>query len=140
MRKKIVRVSRVQMNASDVLESLLIVLGVQNYPAGTIQRFTTLRRKLKEFEDAEVRVFVVVEDAVRTGVDTLAEIEALTSAGTGVLEELADMSGYTDAQNQLVTDLLEHEAAHHRFRFPWCVLETRLHPATRLCWCRPCRR
>ena len=83
VRKKIVRVGRVRMEASDVLESLLIVLGVQDYPAGTIQRFTALRRKMKEFEDAGVRVFVVVEDALRTGVETLAEIEALTAADAG---------------------------------------------------------
>ena len=83
VRKKIVRVSRVRMEASDVLESLLIVLGVQNYPAGTIRRFTALRRKMKEFEDAGVRVFVIVEDALRTGVETLAEIEALTAADAG---------------------------------------------------------
>ena len=83
VRKKIVRVSRVRMEASDVLESFLIVLGVENYPAGTIQRFTALRRKMKQFEDAGIRVFVIVEDALRTGVDTLAEIEALTAADAG---------------------------------------------------------
>ncbi len=83
VRKKIVRVSRMRMEAGDVLESLLIVLGVQDYPAGTIQRFTALRRKMKEFEDAGVRVFVIVEDALRTGVETLAEIEALTAADAG---------------------------------------------------------
>ena len=83
VRKKIVRVSRMRMEATDVLESLLIVLGVQDYPAGTIQRFTALRRKIKEFEDAGVRVFVIVEDALRTGSETLAEIEALTAADAG---------------------------------------------------------
>ena len=83
VRKKIVRVSRMRMNAGDVLESLLIVLGVDNYPSGTIQRFTALRRKMKEFEDSGVRVFIVVEDALRTGVETLAEIEALTAEDAG---------------------------------------------------------
>jgi len=83
VRKKIVRVSRMRMEASDVLESLLIVLGVQDYPAGTIRRFTALRRKMKELEDAGIRVFVIVEDALRTGVETLAEIEALTAADAG---------------------------------------------------------
>ena len=34
VRKKIVRVGRVRMDATDVLESLLIVLGVRNYPTG----------------------------------------------------------------------------------------------------------
>ena len=45
---KAIRVGRMQMNSSDVLESLLVVLGVQDRPTGTIQRFTVLRKKLKE--------------------------------------------------------------------------------------------
>ena len=39
-KSKTIRVGRIQMNASDVLESLLIVLGVTDRPTGTIQRFT----------------------------------------------------------------------------------------------------
>jgi type II secretory pathway predicted ATPase ExeA len=80
---KTVRVGRMQMNASDVLESLLIVLGVTDRPSGTIQRFTVLRKKLKDLQDAGTRVFIVVEDALRAGTETLAEIEALTVADAG---------------------------------------------------------
>lgn len=80
---KTIRVGRMQMNASDVLESLLIVLGVTDRPSGTIQRFTALRKKLKDLQDAETRVFIVVEDALRAGTDTLAELEALTVADAG---------------------------------------------------------
>ncbi len=50
-------------------------------------------------------------DGARTGVreDVFA---ALASSGRGVLDVLAGMSRFTDPQQQLVVDLLEHEAAH----------------------------
>ncbi len=80
---KTIRVGRMEMDSSDVLESLLIVLGVQDRPTGTIQRFAALRRKLRELQDREVRVFILVEDGLRTGPETLAEIEALTAADAG---------------------------------------------------------
>lgn len=80
---KTIRVGRMEMKSSDVLESLLIVLGVKDRPSGTIQRFASLRRKLKEMQEAGVRVFIVIEDALRTGAETLAELEALTAADAG---------------------------------------------------------
>ncbi len=80
---KTIRVGRVKMNSSDILESLLIVLGVQERPNGTIQKFGALRRKLQQLQDAETRVFVLVEDAVHAGSETLAELEALTDAEAG---------------------------------------------------------
>ena len=82
-RYKTIRVGRMEMKSSDVLESLLIVLGVQDRPKGTIQRFAALRRKLKELQDAEIRVFIVIEDGLRTGAETLAELEALTASDAG---------------------------------------------------------
>ncbi|MDH3576350.1 MAG: hypothetical protein OEO71_00845 [Gammaproteobacteria bacterium] len=80
---KTIRVGRMEMKSSDVLESLLIVLGVKDRPSGTIQRFASLRRKLKEMQEAQVRVFIVIEDGLRTGAETLAELEALTAADAG---------------------------------------------------------
>lgn len=80
---KTIRVGRMEMKSSDVLESLLIVLGVKDRPNGTIQRFAALRRKLKELQDADTRVFIVIEDGLRTGAETLAELEALTAADAG---------------------------------------------------------
>ncbi|MGI9248636.1 MAG: ExeA family protein, partial [Woeseiaceae bacterium] len=80
---KTVRVGRMEMASSDVLEALLVVLGVQDRPTGTIQRFTTLRKTFKELADREVRVFVVIEDVMRAGVEVLAELEALTVADAG---------------------------------------------------------
>ena len=80
---KTIRVGRMEMKSSDVLESLLIVLGVNDRPKGTIQRFAALRRKLRELQDAETRVFIVIEDGLRTGAETLAELEALTASDAG---------------------------------------------------------
>jgi len=80
---KTIRVGRMKMDSNDVLEALLVVLGVEDRPAGIIQRFAALRKKLKKLEDREVRVFIVVEDALRAGTDTLAELEALTAADAG---------------------------------------------------------
>jgi len=80
---KTIRVGRMEMDSNDVLEALLVVLGVKERPAGTIQRFATLRKTLKELEDRDVRVFVLVEDGLRTGPETLAELEALTAANAG---------------------------------------------------------
>jgi len=84
--RKIVRVARMRLDSEDVLELLLDELGVENRPNGTIQKFASFRRRLKELEDNKTRIFVAVEDSVRLGADTLAEIEALTSADAGESE------------------------------------------------------
>jgi len=83
LKYKTIRVGRMAMDSSDVLEALLVVLGVQNRPTGTIQRFATLRGTLRELEDRNVRVFILIEDALRSGPETLAELEALTAADAG---------------------------------------------------------
>ncbi len=82
----IIRVARIRLDSEDVLELLLDELGVQDRPRGTIQKFTLLRRRLKELEENKTRVIVAVEDSVRLGADTLGEIEALTSADAGESE------------------------------------------------------
>lgn len=82
----VVRVGRMRLASEDVLELLLDELGVEDKPRGTIQRFAVLRRKLKELEENKTRVFVTIEDSARLGADTLAEIEALTSADAGESE------------------------------------------------------
>ena len=83
---KIVNIARIRLNIDDVLEYLLDELGIEKKPRGTIQKFGVFRRFLKEFEDNGMRVFVAIEDAVRLGADTLAEIEALTAADAGESE------------------------------------------------------
>ena len=79
----VVRISRMRLNSDDVLEHLLAELGADDIPTGTIRKFTAFRKRLKNLEQSQTRVFVVVEDAPRLGVDTLAELEAVTAEDAG---------------------------------------------------------
>ena len=78
-----VRVGRMSLQGTDLLEFLLEELGATALPKGPIRQFTALRERLGQFEADNRRVVVVVEDARRLGVDTLAELEALTAADAG---------------------------------------------------------
>ena len=81
----VITVGRLQLGHDEVLELLLEELGAE-LPSGTVQRFTTFRRILKEQADNGTRVFLVVEDAAQLGVDALSELEALTATDAGVSE------------------------------------------------------
>lgn len=81
--RKIISVARLRLNTMDVLDLLLAELGQKDPPSGAIQKFVAFRRKLKELQDNDAGVIVVVEDGVRLGADTLAELEALTAADAG---------------------------------------------------------
>ena len=82
-RKKVVRVSRTPMAAEDVLEALLIVLGVENRPVERERRFAILRNALLQYETNGFSVFIVVEDVYASGPAVLAELSALTAADAG---------------------------------------------------------
>ena len=82
-KRLIISVGRMQLGHDEVLELLLEEMGAK-LPAGTVQRFTTFRRLLKEHAEQGSRVIVVVEDATRIGPDALSELEALTAADAGV--------------------------------------------------------
>ena len=82
-KKKVVRVGRSPMAAEDVLESLLIVLGVENRPVERERRFVILRDALLQYETAGLLVFIVVEDVHASGPAVLAELSALTAADAG---------------------------------------------------------
>jgi type II secretory pathway predicted ATPase ExeA len=82
--KKIIYISRMRLQSTDILDHLLRELGVDNQPNGPIQKFSAFRRRLQELQDKDVRVIIAVEDCARLGVDTLAELEALTAADTGI--------------------------------------------------------
>jgi len=79
----IISIGRIQLGHDEVLELLLEEMGAE-IPAGTVQRFTTFRRLLKERAAKGSRIFVVVEDAARVGIDALSELEALTATDAGV--------------------------------------------------------
>ena len=78
-----VRIGRMQLEGTDVLEFLLEELGTTTLPKGPIRQFTALREKLNQFEADGKQVVIVVEDAARAGAETLAELEALTAADAG---------------------------------------------------------
>ena len=81
----VVRVGRMQLGNDEVLELLLEEMGAE-MPSGTVQRFTTFRRLLKQHADEGSRVFIVVEDVSRIGTDALSELEALTASDAGASE------------------------------------------------------
>ena len=82
-KKKAVSVSRTPMKSEDVLESLLIVLGVENRPVERERRFAIMRNALLQYETAGFPVFIVVEDVFASGPAVLAELSALTVADAG---------------------------------------------------------
>ncbi len=82
-KQKVARIARIQLRHDEVLDLLLSELEVEDPPAGTIQRFTEFKRVLKTWKDQGKRVFIVVEDAQRIGVDAISELESLTSESNG---------------------------------------------------------
>ena len=84
--QKTVLVARMRLDSNDVLEFLLDELGIEEKPNGTIQKFALFRRHLKKLAENDERLFIAIEDGVRLGADTLAEIEALTAADAGESE------------------------------------------------------
>jgi general secretion pathway protein A len=84
--QKTVLVTRMRLDANDVLELLLDKLGVEEGPTGTIQKFVLFRRHLKKLAESDTRVFIAIEDSAHLGADTLAEVEALTAADAGESE------------------------------------------------------
>ena len=76
-------VGRMQLSPDEVLELLLAGFGVSRQSKGNLQRFAAFRRLLNERAAAGAQVAIVVEDAMRIGVDALVELEALTAADTG---------------------------------------------------------
>ncbi len=82
----IIHIGRIKLGPDEVLDFLLRELGLKQMPAGTIQKITVFRNILKKLDDSDIRLFVVVEDAVRLGNVALAELEALTATDSGVSE------------------------------------------------------
>ena len=78
-----IRIGRMQLKGTDALEFLLEELGVEDLPRGPIRQFAALRTQLHALESRNRRLVIVIEDAVRIGADTVAELEALTAADAG---------------------------------------------------------
>ncbi len=80
----VISVGRVHLGQDEVLDQMLEELGANGLATGAIRKITVFRQALKQLQDKNARVVVIVEDAVRTGIETLAELEALTGADSGV--------------------------------------------------------
>ncbi len=78
-----IRIGRMHLGPDEILEFLLAKLGVQSPPKSTIRRVVFFRAAVMQKRLAGHRVFIVVEDAQRLGLDALAELEALTGAENG---------------------------------------------------------
>ncbi|MDJ0759655.1 MAG: AAA family ATPase [Woeseiaceae bacterium] len=79
----VIRLGRVRLEPDEVLELLLAELGVSEPPKGTIRKLGALGQKVRELKEAGNRLVVVVEDAARTGADTLSELEVICSNDGG---------------------------------------------------------
>ncbi|MDJ0748928.1 MAG: hypothetical protein QNJ11_05555 [Woeseiaceae bacterium] len=78
-----VRIGRMQLDGTDALELLLEELGTGELPRGPIRQFTAFRELLEQLESSGKRLVIIIEDASRAGIETLAEVEALTAADAG---------------------------------------------------------
>ncbi len=81
---KAFRIGRMHLSGTDAIEFLLEALGVTKLPNGAVRRFNTFRRVLSAAQAENIRIVIVIEDAIRAGVGTLAELEALTAADGGL--------------------------------------------------------
>ena len=77
------KLGRVRLGRDEILEELISGLGGDDTLTSTPRRIAELQRLLQAHEDQDSRVIVVVEDAVRLGLEGLIELEALTSPDTG---------------------------------------------------------
>ena len=75
----VARIGRVHLGRDEILDVLLDEFHVASKPASALQRYNALQRLLRNWSDVGTSVFVIVEDAERLGVDTLAELESLTA-------------------------------------------------------------
>lgn len=116
--KRIARVGRAPLEPRNVLEALLIVLGVTNRPPGRDRRLVILRDALRQYAMAGISVIVVVEDAPKSGAAVLAELAALTvhdkdeSAGARMVLMGADSLAELLRSSELV-DLNKRVALRH---------------------------
>lgn len=78
----IATIRRTQLSPDELLDRLLAQFGISSQNTSRAERLMHLRDFLKQRGDEDSRVFILVEDAPRMGIDLVAELEALTAAGT----------------------------------------------------------
>ena len=80
----VVNIGRIKLGTDETIEFLLRELGLKQMPAGTIRKLAVFRSLLGNLHAKGIRLFVVVEDALRLGNEALAELEALTASDSGL--------------------------------------------------------
>lgn len=79
----VARLGRTQVGSDELVDLLLAQFGVVREPTRRFECLKTFNRILNERAASGSRVFIVIEDAERLGVDLLEELEALTAADGG---------------------------------------------------------
>lgn len=82
-RRKTVTVGGAPLQPDEVVEHLLIIFGLANVPDDRADRLRAWQEVKDELQAADIRLFVVIENALETGADVIAEFCALTDKGTG---------------------------------------------------------
>ena len=77
----VVRIGRMPLGRSELLELAVSEIGVESMPTSTPLRVAAFKRQLGEKEDQGIRVQVLVEDAMSLSVEALADLESLTAEG-----------------------------------------------------------
>jgi hypothetical protein len=72
-----------RLDPDEVLQLLLAGFGITRRVPGTVRQFALFQRMLSERAEADTRVVIVVEDALRIGTEALLELEAITATDTG---------------------------------------------------------
>lgn len=98
----VVTINRIQLGHDEVIELLLAGLGARQMPRSMVHRFALFRRLLQQHAAAGTRVFIVVEDASRIGVDALSELEALTAEDSGASSGASIVLMGTDRLGELL--------------------------------------
>jgi len=79
----LVHIGRHRLQADEVLDLLLNELGVEDPSGGTLRRIGLLKQTVNDLKSAGKRTVVIVEEASRTGVDIISELDVLCGDDAG---------------------------------------------------------
>jgi type II secretory pathway predicted ATPase ExeA len=80
LRRRTVTIDGEPLQAGDVLESLLTLFGCSDLPDGKDAQLATWHQLLRELKEADAHVFIVIENALLTGADVIAELTTISTA------------------------------------------------------------
>lgn len=80
LRRRTVTIGGEPLQAGDVLESLLTLFGYSDLPDGKDAQLAMWHQLLSELKEADTHVFIVIENALLTGADVIAELATISTA------------------------------------------------------------